>query len=147
MAVQQTPCDRQSIERFLTDRLSAVEQASLETHLGDCPACRQCLDDLAADGPWWQEARGYLSGGEPAASGAARQRFAREAKAAAAVMHDNVIAIHTVAESNGLPYFVMPYVSGPSLEKRLRQSGALAPVEVVRIGRQIAAGLAAAHAQ
>jgi serine/threonine protein kinase len=82
-----------------------------------------------------------------ATCGAARQRFAREARAAAAVVHDNVMAIHAVAEANGLPYLVMPYVSGPSLEKRLQQSGALPTEEVLRIGRQVAAGLAAAHAQ
>jgi serine/threonine protein kinase len=82
-----------------------------------------------------------------ATCGAARQRFAREARAAAAVVHDNVMAIHAVAEANGLPYLVMPYVRGPSLEKRLQQSGALPTEEVLRIGRQVAAGLAAAHAQ
>jgi serine/threonine protein kinase/predicted RNA-binding Zn-ribbon protein involved in translation (DUF1610 family) len=76
-----------------------------------------------------------------------RGRFAREAKAAAAVVNLNVIAIHCVAEANGLPYFVMPYVSGPSLEKRLREAGPLPTIEILRIGRQIAAGLAAAHAQ
>jgi serine/threonine protein kinase len=86
-------------------------------------------------------------GPQLALSGGARQRFAREARAAAAVVHDNVVAIHAVAEVNGLPYFVMPYLRGPSLEKRLREGGCLTAVEVVRIGRQIAAGLAAAHAQ
>jgi serine/threonine-protein kinase len=82
-----------------------------------------------------------------AQSGAARQRFAREARAAAAVVHDHVVAIYAVAETDGLPYFVMPYVSGPSLEKRLARTGPLAVVEVLRIGMQIASGLAAAHAQ
>jgi hypothetical protein len=58
-----------------------------------------------------------------------------------------VIAIHSVAEANGLPYFVMPYVRGPSLEKRLRDGNAFSVVEILRIGMQIASGLAAAHAQ
>ncbi|HEY1379265.1 MAG TPA: protein kinase, partial [Gemmataceae bacterium] len=82
-----------------------------------------------------------------AASGAARQRFAREARAAAAVVHDNVIAIHAVAEAAGLPYIVMPFVRGPSLEARLRQTGAFGTDETLRVGLQIAHGLAAAHAQ
>ena len=43
-----------------------------------------------------------------ATSGAARQRFAREARAAASVVHENVVAIHAVADSGPLPYFVMP---------------------------------------
>jgi serine/threonine protein kinase len=80
-------------------------------------------------------------------SGAARRRFSREAQAAAAVVHDNVMAIHAVAETQGLPYLVMPYVRGPSLEKRLRSGGQLGLEEVLRVGMQVAAGLAAAHAQ
>lgn len=82
-----------------------------------------------------------------AASDTARARFAREAKAAAAVVHDNVIALHQVSEYQGLPYLVMPYLPGPSLEHRLQQKGKLAPVEALRIARQVAAGLAAAHEQ
>lgn len=82
-----------------------------------------------------------------AASGAARARFAREAKAAAAVLHENVVAIHRVAEANGLPYLVMPYLPGESLQRRLDARGPLSLVETLRIGMQVAAGLAAAHAQ
>jgi serine/threonine-protein kinase len=82
-----------------------------------------------------------------ASSGAARGRFAREAVAAAAVMHENVIAIHGVEEHGGLPFLVMPYVRGTSLQKRIDQKGSLALLEILRIGMQAAAGLAAAHAQ
>jgi len=82
-----------------------------------------------------------------AASASARRRFAREAKAAAAVVHENVVAIHGVSEFQALPYLVMPYVKGESLQKRLDRAGSLGVSEVLRIGRQIAAGLAAAHAQ
>ncbi|MGA2033326.1 MAG: protein kinase [Thermoguttaceae bacterium] len=80
-------------------------------------------------------------------SGAARKRFSREAQAAAAVVHDNVIEIYHVAETAGLPYLVMPYVRGPSLQRRLDDGGPLALVEILRVGMQAAAGLAAAHAQ
>ncbi len=82
-----------------------------------------------------------------ASGGAARGRFAREAKAAAAVMHENVIAIHGVEEHGGLPFLVMPYVRGTSLQKRIDQKGSLALLETLRIGMQAAAGLAAAHTQ
>ena len=82
-----------------------------------------------------------------ASSGAARKRFSREAQAAAAVVHENVMEIHGVAELEGLPYLVMPYVRGPSLQRRLDDDGPLALVEILRIGMQAAAGLAAAHAQ
>jgi serine/threonine protein kinase len=82
-----------------------------------------------------------------ATSGAARTRFAREARAAAAVIHENVVSIHRVAEANGLPFLVMPYIAGDSLVKRLDERGPLELHEVLRIGVQIASGLAAAHAQ
>ena len=80
-------------------------------------------------------------------SGAARKRFSREAQAAAAVVHDNVMEIHGVADVSGLPYLVMPYVRGPSLQRRLDDDGPLGLVEILRIGMQAASGLAAAHAQ
>jgi serine/threonine-protein kinase len=82
-----------------------------------------------------------------ATSAAARARFAREARAAAAVVHENVVAIHSVSEANGLPYLIMPYVRGTSLQRRLDAQGALAVTEILRIGMQAARGLAAAHAQ
>jgi hypothetical protein len=78
---------------------------------------------------------------------AARQRFAREGRAAAAVSHQHVVAIHSVNECNGLPYLVMEYVAGISLQERLDKSGPLDLKEILRIGMQTAAGLAAAHAQ
>ncbi len=55
--------------------------------------------------------------------------------------------IHGVADLQGLPYLVMPYLRGPSLQRRLDDDGPLALVEILRIGMQTAAGLAAAHAQ
>jgi len=82
-----------------------------------------------------------------ACSGSARKRFAREAKAAAAVLHPNVIAIHSVASEDANPYLVMPFVRGPSLQKRIDSQGPLPLKDTLRIGAQIAAGLAAAHEQ
>jgi serine/threonine-protein kinase len=82
-----------------------------------------------------------------ASCGAARQRFLREARAAAAVVHEHVVAVHAVDETGGLPYLVMEYVPGRSLQERLDRQGPLAMSEVLRIGMQAAAGLAAAHAQ
>ncbi len=82
-----------------------------------------------------------------ASSGSARKRFAREAKAAAAVLHPNVIAIHSVASDDACPYLVMPYVRGASLQKRIDSQGPLPLKDTLRIGAQIAAGLAAAHQQ
>ncbi|HEY3963192.1 MAG TPA: protein kinase [Planctomycetaceae bacterium] len=81
------------------------------------------------------------------ASGNAKQRFIREAQSAAAVIHDNVIAIHSIDQWQGSPYLVMTYVRGESLRSRLSRRGALSLREVLRLGMQIASGLAAAHAQ
>jgi hypothetical protein len=80
-----------------------------------------------------------------ATSGVARQRFLREAKAAAAVSHDHLVTIHAVDEANGLPYLVMQYIAGPSLQQRIDKEGALEVAEILRIGMQTAEGLAAAH--
>jgi uncharacterized protein (TIGR03067 family) len=77
----------------------------------------------------------------------ARKRFAREAKAAAAVLHPNVIPIYCVSSHDPIPYLVMAYIRGGSLQKRLDREGPLPTVEILRIGAQIAAGLAAAHEQ
>lgn len=82
-----------------------------------------------------------------AASGAARKRFAREGQAVAAVVDDHVMAIYCVDEWQGVPYLVMTYSRGVSLQKRLSENGPLDVREILRIGMQAARGLAAAHAQ
>jgi hypothetical protein len=82
-----------------------------------------------------------------AASPTARRRFTREAQAAAAVSHNHVVTVHGVGEAEGLPYLVMQYVAGESLQARLDRTGPLHVTEVVRIGYEAASGLAAAHAR
>jgi serine/threonine protein kinase len=82
-----------------------------------------------------------------AASASARQRFVREARAAAAVTHDHVIPIYAVEDAGPLPYLVMQFIDGPTLEAKLARLGPFPVTEVLRIGVQIAAGLGAAHAQ
>ena len=82
-----------------------------------------------------------------ASSPVARRRFIREAQAAAAVCHEHVVTIHAVDEADGLPYLVMQYVAGQSLQDKIDRAGPLGLKEVLRIGMQIASGLAAAHAQ
>jgi serine/threonine-protein kinase len=84
---------------------------------------------------------------ELAVSAAARARFAREARAVAAVVHENVVAIHSVDSWNGLPYLVMPCIAGRSLQERVDRDGPLSVKEVLRVGMQAANGLAAAHEQ
>jgi hypothetical protein len=82
-----------------------------------------------------------------ATSSAARQRFVREARAAAAVTHDHITAIHAVEDAGPVPYLVMQFIDGPTLQKKLDRTGQLPLKEILRIGLQIAEGLAAAHRQ
>lgn len=77
--------------------------------------------------------------------GAARQRFAREARAMAALSHEHIVPIYSVDEHHGLPYLAMEYVPGGTLETRLHREGALDVVSILRIGIQVAHALAAAH--
>ena len=78
----------------------------------------------------------------------AKQRFCREARAAAAITHENVVTVHQVERlpEAGLAFLVMQLISGESLEQRLTREKQLPHREVVRIGLQAAQGLAAAHA-
>ena len=80
-------------------------------------------------------------------NGAARQRFAREGRAAAAVVHEHVVAIYNVESDGEVPFLVMQYVAGESLQDRVEREGPLGTKEILRIGIQAAAGLAAAHQQ
>jgi serine/threonine protein kinase len=81
-----------------------------------------------------------------AADAQARQRFFREAQAQAALEHEHIVAIFEVDEDNGVPYLAMPLLKGETLADVLRCEGLLPRAEMLRIGREIAEGLAAAHA-
>lgn len=82
-----------------------------------------------------------------ARNGAAKQRFGRESRAAAAVVHEHVVAIHNVESDRDTPFIVMQYVSGESLQARVARLGPLGVQQILRIGIQAASGLAAAHEQ
>src|SRR5207344_105425 len=75
----------------------------------------------------------------------ARKRFLRAARPSAAVRHENVVQVSEVGEQP-LPYIAMEFIPGETLQQRLDRVGPVEPAEVVRVGRQIAEGLAAAHA-
>jgi formylglycine-generating enzyme required for sulfatase activity/tRNA A-37 threonylcarbamoyl transferase component Bud32 len=82
-----------------------------------------------------------------AADESAKQRFLREAQAAAAVEHDHIVRIFQVGEADGVPFIAMPFLKGETLDDRLKREGTLPIAEAVRIGREAALGLAAAHGQ
>jgi tetratricopeptide (TPR) repeat protein len=76
---------------------------------------------------------------------ATRKRFLREARLAGALRHDHVVTAHEVGEDRGIPFLAMQLLRGESLEDRLRRDGRLPVPEVLRLGREAAEGLAAAH--
>jgi serine/threonine protein kinase len=80
-------------------------------------------------------------------SASARERFFREARAAAGINHPNIVTIHAVSEQAGVPYLVMEYVGGRTLMDRIHSEAPLKPVDILRISAQVASGLAAAHQQ
>ncbi len=82
---------------------------------------------------------------EIASTSPPRKRFLREARTAAAVMHENIVAIYAV-EEDPIPYLVMEYILGKTLQQRMNERGPLEVPELLRIGQQVAAGMAAAHA-
>ena len=77
----------------------------------------------------------------------AKGRLLREAQAAAQLVHENVVTIHSIEEAQGMPFLVLEYVPGESLADRLDRELKLPLADVQRIGSQVARGLAAAHAK
>lgn len=75
------------------------------------------------------------------------ERLVREAQSAAAVEHDNIVPIYGVELWHGNPCIVMPLLKGETLQQRLQITDEPLPVgELLRIAREAATGLAAAHA-
>ena len=74
-----------------------------------------------------------------------RSRFLREARIAAKVESDFICPIYQVGEDNGVPFIAMPLLKGEPLDATLRQGIQLPIEEIVRIGREVAEGLSAAH--
>ena len=75
-----------------------------------------------------------------------RSRFLREAETAAQLSHPSIVPIYSVDEKDGLVFFVMAFVDGDTLAKRIHDRGALDPAEVRRILREVGDALAYAHA-
>ena len=80
-----------------------------------------------------------------AANVAARERFLREARSAAKVQSDHVVTIFDVGEAGGVPFIAMEYLLGHPLDQYLKSKGELPLAQVLRVARETAIGLAAAH--
>jgi eukaryotic-like serine/threonine-protein kinase len=82
---------------------------------------------------------------ECAADAEAKERFLREAKAVAKVDHDHVVRIYVTDVLDGIPYIAMQFLQGYPLDEFLKKKGTPSLRNVIRIGRETALGLAAAH--
>jgi eukaryotic-like serine/threonine-protein kinase len=82
---------------------------------------------------------------ERAQNEAGRQRFEREARAAAALDHPNIVRAFDVGQEDRLHYIVMEYVDGTSLRKLIEEGGPLSPAKAADYLRQAALGLQHAH--
>jgi eukaryotic-like serine/threonine-protein kinase len=80
-----------------------------------------------------------------AADAVAKERFLREARVAAQVKHDHIVTIYQVDEERAVPFIAMEFLQGMSLDAFLKAKGTPGISHVLRIGREIAEGLAAAH--
>ena len=78
-------------------------------------------------------------------AGVSVERFRREIQLAAQLQHPHIVPLLTAGESQGLPFFTMPYVVGESLRARVARDGELPIAEAVRILRDVVSALAYAH--
>jgi serine/threonine-protein kinase len=81
------------------------------------------------------------------AAGVNSDRFHREILVAAQLQHPHIVPVLAAGETDGLPYFTMPYVAGESLRRRLDGGKALSVVDAVAVLRDVARALAYAHEQ
>ena len=98
-----------------------------DTRIGRSVAIKVISPDLAADASQWR-------------------RLEHEARAVGSLSHPNILAIHDVGEHLGAPFLVSELLEGETL-RRLLAKGPLAPRRAADIARQVAEGLAAAHAK
>jgi serine/threonine protein kinase len=81
------------------------------------------------------------------AAGVNIDRFRREIQLAAQLQHPHIVPLLSAGEADGLPYFIMPYVTGESLRAKVGREGELPVAETVRILRDVVSALAYAHAR
>lgn len=115
------------VERALGAGGMGAVYLATDTHLGRQVAVKTMRSDVAADPQ-------------------VRERFLREARAAAAIDNEHVVPVYAVGDAGGGPYLVMPLLRGESLDVRLHRGEWPSLAEACRLAGGVAAGLAAAHA-
>ncbi|MBM3983167.1 MAG: serine/threonine protein kinase, partial [Planctomycetes bacterium] len=144
-----------SLSRVLTRRSRSRSSARPRARSGasTITSCYRC----SAPGAWaWCSARDLTLDREvalkvidtrAARDETARRYFLREARAMAALDHENVVPVYRVGEANGVLFLAMPVLRGRTLEAWLAESPRRPLAQVLRVGRSVADGLAAAHAK
>jgi serine/threonine protein kinase len=84
---------------------------------------------------------------ELACNAVSKERFMREAQIVSALKHEHIVTIYNVGEQYGIPYLVMEYLEGQSLEDVIQKKKKWTWVQIIRLGREIARALSVAHAQ
>ncbi|MFN4261004.1 MAG: protein kinase domain-containing protein, partial [Gemmataceae bacterium] len=82
---------------------------------------------------------------EVAKNPSAKQRFTREAKTCATLKHDHIVTIYQVGEERGVPFLAMEFLEGLPLDRLLEGNKKLSIAQILRIGKEMAKGLSAAH--
>jgi serine/threonine protein kinase len=113
------------VDRLGRGNMGAV-YAAIDTRLNRKLALKVMLPEFAADAE-------------------SRVRFLREARAAAQITHDNVVTVYEADERDGVTYIAMQLLEGYSLQEYLRKKGSPTIPQIMRIIREAAGGLAAAH--
>ncbi len=75
-----------------------------------------------------------------------RERFSREAQAAAQLCHENIVAIHSIQHVEGVPILIQQFIDGETLTAFVERNGRLSAQEMIELATQIARGLVTAHA-
>jgi serine/threonine protein kinase len=79
------------------------------------------------------------------AASVGKERFLNEIQVAARLNHPHIVALHDSGESDGLLYYVMPFIDGPTLRERLASMGKFPAAEAVRTIQDLASALDYAH--
>ncbi|HMH42821.1 MAG TPA: serine/threonine-protein kinase, partial [Pyrinomonadaceae bacterium] len=75
----------------------------------------------------------------------AKRRFLKEAQAASALNHPNIVTIHAIEEADGVDFIVMEFIEGQTLKAMIEGEGALPLANLLDVGIQVAEALGAAH--
>jgi serine/threonine protein kinase/Tfp pilus assembly protein PilF len=121
---------RYQIQRLLGQGGMGAVYAAWDRDLGVVVALKTVRPEIASD---------------PQTARELERRFKQELLLARQVTHKNIVRVHDMGEVDGIKYITMPYLEGRDLSTILREEGRLSVSRVLRLARQVASGLAAAH--